>query len=102
MCLLIVSVVVLGAADLAPLVSTVVGVDLGVWWTRHLLAVLGPRTPLLLLSGGVPLYVAEEDVSGFGLSPGEVVVLRLQHCRPRRPGPGVADVVEGEFDGVGC
>ena len=35
MCLPTVSVVVLGAAGAAPLVSTVAGVDLGVWWTRH-------------------------------------------------------------------
>ena len=56
---------------------------------------LVPGTPLLLLGGGVPLHVAEEDVGGFGRMHGEVVILRLQDCIVRRPVPGVVDVVGG-------
>ena len=52
MCLPTASVVVLGAAGAAPLVSTVVGVDFGVLWTRPaFLAVAGFWTPLIARRG---------------------------------------------------
>jgi len=102
MCLPTVSVVVLGGAGAAPLVSTVVDVDLGVWWRAPgFLTVLGPGRPSLL-GGDVPLQVAEEDVGGIGWRHREVDVLRLHDCGARRPAPGVSDIVHGDLDGVGC
>ena len=102
MCLPTVSVIVLRSADAAPLVSTVVGVDFGVWWrVPASWPCMGPGRPSLL-GGGVSLQVAEEDVGGFGRRHREVDVLCLHDCGVRRPAPGVVDVVEGDLNGVGC
>ncbi len=63
---------------------------------------VGSRNASLLLGGGIPLQVAEKDVGGVGRRHREVGILCLHDCGVRRLSPGVADVVEGDFDGVGC
>ncbi len=46
--------------------------------------------------------MAEEDVGRLGGRHGEVDVLRLQDVGFSRPASCVADVVEGDLDGVRC
>ncbi len=46
--------------------------------------------------------MAEEYVGGLGGSHGEVDEIRLQNRGVSCPAPGVADVVDGDLDGVSC
>ncbi len=58
----------------------------------------------LLARRSVSLHVPEQNVGYLEGRHGEVNVLGHEECGDRRPAPGVADVVEGNFDGVhrGC
>ncbi len=50
----------------------------------------------------VSLHVAEEHIGCIGGSHRKVDVFGLEDSGVRRPIPGVADVVEGDFNGVSC
>ena len=79
----------------------VVTVDPGRVVRRTVVMVVGAASRPAALRG-CPVYVAEEYVGGLGGSHGEVDILRLPDRGVGRPAPGVADVVDGDFNGVSC